>query len=79
MMKKIRDQVMHFNDNNISIRCSVISRSGTRTTTGVRTTTGSSLFESVTGSTILGKFFFYSLYFFLYACKKFLEDIIQTN
>lgn len=62
---------MHFNDNNAY---SIISRSGTRTTTGVRTTTGSSLFESVTGSTILGKFFFYSLYFFSMLVKNFLEN-----
>lgn len=62
---------MHFNDNNAY---SIISRSGTRTTTGVRTTTGSSLFESVTGSTILGKFFFYSLYFFFMLVKNCLEN-----
>lgn len=62
---------MHFNDNNAY---SIISRSGTRTTTGVRTTTGSSLFESVTGSTILGKFFFYPLYFFSMLVKNCLEN-----
>lgn len=65
---------MHFNDNNAY---SIISRSGTRTTTGVRTTTGSSLFESVTGSTILGKFFFLSSLFFLYACKKFFRKFLN--